>query len=205
LISPVYNTLEKSSKKKQLYFILSIILVDSGNYSESGKVSRMDVFKKILYPVVFARESGDIVPFIHVMAKQFNSQIHLLFVVGACESLSTIEPEGETIRAAKMRLSEFKNEYFKVFPDTITSVAYGHPWEEIMYYIHSKSIDLVIMGTHGRKAFEKILFGSVAERVIKTAPVPVLVVNPYRMLNNNLVADEKSKIAEIVNPKDIYN
>jgi hypothetical protein len=61
------------------------------------------------------------------------------------------------------------------------------------------------MGTHGRKAFEKILFGSVAERVIKTAPVPVLVVNPYRMLNNNLVADEKSKIAEIVNPKDIYN
>ncbi|MGD9086453.1 MAG: universal stress protein [Desulfobacterales bacterium] len=165
----------------------------------------MDVFKKILYPVVFARESGDIVPFIHVMAKQFNSQIHLLFVVGACESLSTIEPEGETIRAAKIRLSEFKNEYFKVFPDTITSVAYGHPWEEIMYYIHSKSIDLVIMGTHGRKAFEKILFGSVAERVIKTAPVPVLVVNPYRMLNNNLVADEKSKIAEIVNPKDIYN
>jgi nucleotide-binding universal stress UspA family protein len=139
------------------------------------------------------------------MAKQFNSQIHLLFVVGACETLSIIEPEPETIRAAKIRLSEFKNKYFSTFPDTITSVAYGHAWEEIMYYIHSKSIDLVIMGTHGRKAFDQIVFGSVAERVIKTAPVPVLVVNPYRMLNNNFVVDEKSEIAQTVNPKQLYH
>jgi nucleotide-binding universal stress UspA family protein len=139
------------------------------------------------------------------MAKQFNSQIHLLFVVGACESLTTVEPEAETIRAAKIQLSEFKNEYFKAFPDTITSVAYGHAWEEIMYYIHLKSIDLVIMGTYGRKAFEKIVFGSVAERVIKTAPVPVLVVNPYRMLNNNFVTGEKSEIVQTVNSKQLYH
>jgi nucleotide-binding universal stress UspA family protein len=36
------------------------------------------------------------------------------------------------------------------------------------------------MGTHGRKGMDKIIFGSVAERVVKTASVPVMVVNPYK-------------------------
>jgi nucleotide-binding universal stress UspA family protein len=42
------------------------------------------------------------------------------------------------------------------------------------------------MGTHGRKGMDKIIFGSVAERVVKIAPVPVMVVNPYKTddLNN---------------------
>ena len=43
-----------------------------------------------------------------------------------------------------------------------------------------KKIDLVIMGTHGRKGMDKIIFGSVAERVVKTSPVPVMVVNPFK-------------------------
>jgi len=36
------------------------------------------------------------------------------------------------------------------------------------------------MGTHGRKGLDKVMFGSVAERVVKISPVPVLVVNPYK-------------------------
>jgi nucleotide-binding universal stress UspA family protein len=37
------------------------------------------------------------------------------------------------------------------------------------------------MGTHGRKGLNRILFGSVAERVIKMSPVPVLSINPHRV------------------------
>ena len=204
-ISPVYSILKKSSKKKQLYYTLSIILVDSGNYLKSGKIPRMKVFKKILYPLFFAGESEDIVPICTCHGQAFNSQIHLLFAIGACESLSMIEPEKEIITEAKIRLSEFKKEYLKALPDTITSIACGNAWEEIMYYVHAKSIDLVIMGTHGRKAFDQIVFDSVAERVIKTAPAPVPVVNPYRVLNNNFVVDEKPEIAETANPKRLYH
>jgi nucleotide-binding universal stress UspA family protein len=39
------------------------------------------------------------------------------------------------------------------------------------------------MGTHGRKGIDKVIFGSVAERVVKTALVPVLVVNPFKRLS----------------------
>jgi hypothetical protein len=61
------------------------------------------------------------------------------------------------------------------------------------------------MGTHGRKTFDKIVFGSVAERVIKTAPVPVLVVNPYRLIDDKFFADEKAEIAETVNPISLHD
>lgn len=40
---------------------------------------------------------------------------------------------------------------------------------------------MIILGTHGRKGLEKALFGSVADRVVKNSPVPVLTINPYKV------------------------
>jgi nucleotide-binding universal stress UspA family protein len=165
----------------------------------------MKAFKKILYPVIFSKSSDAIIPFVHIIAKQFKSQIHLLFVVRAFEHLSINQPEKEIMTEAKRRLLEFKNDYFSAFPGTVTSVVAGDAWEEIICCIHSNSIDLLIMGTHGRKGFDKIIFGSVAERVIKTAPVPVLVVNPYRLLNHSFFEDEKSEITNKLNQRQIQN
>ena len=165
----------------------------------------MKAFKKILYPVTFSKSSDAIVPFVSIVAKQFKSQIHLLFVVRVFEHLSISQAEKEIIAEAKRRLLEFKNHHFGAFPNIVTSVVAGDAWEEIIYYIHSKSIDLLIMGTHGRKGFDKIIFGSVAERVIKTAPVPVLVVNPYRLLNDSFFVDEKSEVAETVSRRQLQN
>ena len=53
--------------------------------------------------------------------------------------------------------------------------------EEILKTIDSEGINLVIMGTHGRKGLDHTIFGSVAENVMKKSPVPVLVINPYKM------------------------
>jgi len=55
------------------------------------------------------------------------------------------------------------------------------PALEILKTIESEGIDMVVMGTHGRKGLEHTIFGSVAENVVKKSPVPVLVVNPYKM------------------------
>ena len=74
---------------------------------------------------------------------------------------------------------EFVDEHFSEFANKTVVVA-GDASEEIMNYIEDQHIDLVIMGTHGRKGMDKIFFGSVAERVVKASPVPVMVVNPYK-------------------------
>ena len=57
----------------------------------------------------------------------------------------------------------------------------GDPAPAILKTIDSIGIDLVVMGSHGRKGLEETIFGSVAENVLKKSPVPVLTVNPYRL------------------------
>lgn len=57
-----------------------------------------------------------------------------------------------------------------------TAVEYGHPATEIRSYVESTGVDLVVVGTHGRSGIERYLLGSVAEKLVRTAPVPVMTV-----------------------------
>ncbi len=54
----------------------------------------------------------------------------------------------------------------------------GRPAEEIIRFAHEEHLDLVVMGTHGRRGFRHLLLGSVAEEVVRGAPCPVLVIRP---------------------------
>jgi nucleotide-binding universal stress UspA family protein len=53
----------------------------------------------------------------------------------------------------------------------------GVPWEEILKAIAETHADLVVMGTHGRRGISHALIGSVAEKVVRASPVPVLSVH----------------------------
>lgn len=52
----------------------------------------------------------------------------------------------------------------------------GNPHEEILEYVSEHDIDMVVMGTHGRTGIDRVVMGSVAERVVRQSPVPVLTV-----------------------------
>ena len=58
-------------------------------------------------------------------------------------------------------------------------MATGYAPEEILKAAEENHCDLIVMGTHGRKGIDRIIFGSVAEKVVKTSPVPVLTIRPY--------------------------
>ncbi|WP_255151285.1 universal stress protein [Halorarius halobius] len=63
--------------------------------------------------------------------------------------------------------------------DTVESaVVSGPPHEAILEYVDEKGVDLVVMGTHGRRGLDRYLLGSVTERVVRLADVPVLAVHP---------------------------
>lgn len=57
-------------------------------------------------------------------------------------------------------------------------LAEGTPWREIVGLASATHAHLLVMGTHGRSGFERLLLGSVAEKVLRTAPCPVLTVPP---------------------------
>ena len=149
----------------------------------------MKEFNRVLFPVDLSESSDKIVPYVQAVAERFGAQIHILFAARVFDHFTSIyvphpsinKFEKELIDGAEKRLYEFVDQHFKEFPNTKTSVVAGDPSEEIIKYINEHEIDLVIMGTHGRKGMDKIIFGSVAERVVKSAPVPVMVVNPYKV------------------------
>lgn len=64
--------------------------------------------------------------------------------------------------------------------DVETEVRVGHPSREIVTYSEENDVDEIFMGSHGREGTSRILFGSVAERVLRRAPVPVTVVRPHQ-------------------------
>ncbi len=149
----------------------------------------MKEFKKILFPVDLSESSPKLVPYVLTMAEKFGSEICLLFVgsvLGHFTSIYVPHPsidrfEKEVTEGAKKRLQEFKEEHFQAFPDTKAVVLSGDISEKILNYIKSEEVDLVIIGTHGRKGLEKVVFGSVAERVAKGSAAPVLLLNPHKI------------------------
>ena len=149
----------------------------------------MKAVQKILFPVDLSDVSPEMVPWVLFVARKFSAEIHMLFVVRKFDYFSgfhvaqvSIENfEGEIIKGAETKIEEFANRYFEGYPVCRTKVMVGDAAEEIINHVKSEDIDLVIIGTHGRKGLDRIVFGSVADRVIKMSPVPVLSINPYTL------------------------
>jgi len=149
----------------------------------------MKAFKKILFPVDFSDVSPEIAPWVRMVAEKFEAEIHLLFVARGLEYLSDVYVTpvsieafaGEMIKGGETSMEEFVSAHFDKYPALRTKVELGDASERIIEYINSERIDLVIMGTHGRKGLERVFFGSVADRVIKMSSAPVLSINPYRV------------------------
>ena len=148
----------------------------------------MEEFKKILVPVDLSEISSKIVSVAAMMARKFDAEVHLLFVARVFEYLTSIyvpHPSidrfhKEILDGAEQRLAEFMDEHFKGVAKAQWEVRGGDIAEEIIAYTRQQDVDLLILGTHGRKGLDRVVFGSVADRVAKMSPVPVLLVNPYR-------------------------
>jgi nucleotide-binding universal stress UspA family protein len=146
----------------------------------------MEFAKKILFPVDLSEVSPKIAPYVKEVASKFGSEVHLVFVARVLQYFTSIyvpHPsvtnfETEIIKGAEKKLDEFVKENFQGVSPKV-QVILGDAAEEILNYVRSEGIDLIIMGTHGRKGLEKVVFGSVAERVVQKSPVPVLTINPY--------------------------
>ena len=114
------------------------------------------------------------------MARTYDARLHALYVVdtgaystldaGAEMLLDSLEEEGE---AAVNRVEERADD---AGVSASTEVTAGTPHRAILDYAEDHDVDLIVMGTHGRTGLDRYLLGSVTERVVRTADVPVLTV-----------------------------
>jgi len=148
----------------------------------------MKAFKNILFPIDLSEASEKLVETVQMVAECFGARVHLLFVARILDyfagiyvpAASITSMEKSIMEGAEKKLYEFQERYFSERESASAAVLPGDAAEEILKYVSEKKIDLIIMGTHGRKGLDKIIFGSVAERVVKASPVPVMVINPYK-------------------------
>jgi nucleotide-binding universal stress UspA family protein len=149
----------------------------------------MTEFRKILFPVDLSDTSPLLVPFVKSMAEKYGAEIHIVFVARLFQYFTSIyvphpsihKFEKELMEGAEKKMDEFRKEFFDGNAAIRSTVILGHAAEEILQYVQSEGIDLIIMGSHGRRGIDKVIFGSVAEMVVKTASIPVMVINPHKI------------------------
>jgi nucleotide-binding universal stress UspA family protein len=147
----------------------------------------MLAIKRILVPTDFSAPSTEATAWAAELAGHFGAGITLVHVY---QPVSMILPEGFVLKsvdeiaslmsALNAALKEAREQLAKVAPKVaVDSVLLeGAPFAEIVRHARQHSFDLIVIGTHGRTGLRHALLGSVAEKVVRKAPCPVLTVRP---------------------------
>jgi nucleotide-binding universal stress UspA family protein len=147
----------------------------------------MKEIKKILFACDLTENSSKILPYVLSVAEKYNAMIYLLHVIQELDTWGSdyvFVPrkfQQELAEGADNAMDRVCKEQLQGCPNFQRKIVTGDPATEILKMIESEGMDLVIMGTHGRKGLEHTIFGSVAENVVKKSPVPVLTVNPHKL------------------------
>tara|TARA_R110002111_G_scaffold262504_1_gene338930 strand:+ start:103480 stop:103950 length:471 start_codon:yes stop_codon:yes gene_type:complete len=138
--------------------------------------------KKILIPTDFSETAQAATQYAVELAKKFNAKLYLLHVIEdpivympMFESYA-LPPKEDFENFAKTRLENWILDEDKVGLDVETSWVHGNPFVDILKFGKRESVDLIVVGTHGRSFTAHLLLGSVAEKVVRKASCPVLTV-----------------------------
>lgn len=145
----------------------------------------MREIKKILCAVDLSEHSRSVAEYATTIAKATGAKVVVVYTapslsqyVGFHVPPNTIENfVGEIVTGAEKSMESFVTENFPGV-DAKGQVLIGYAAEEIINRAEDENADMIIMGTHGRKGIDRILFGSVAEKVVKNAKQPVLTIRP---------------------------
>jgi nucleotide-binding universal stress UspA family protein len=149
----------------------------------------MAEFKNILYPIALTDISPKVAPYVVTLAKQLDAQVHLLHVLRRFDWFvdtyvqDSPEPDFKRIASdfedkiliqAQQKLEAFKQKYLKGIRIASASVVTGTRYRQIIDYAKSEGIDLIVMGIGSRG--QKMMFGSVADKVSRLAKVSVMLI-----------------------------
>jgi universal stress protein A len=147
--------------------------------------------KRILVPLDFSANSMRALDYALELSKQFKAQVSVLFVVEpiyyAVPDFTGSPAMGELLNeqmgSARAQLARLEQQYAKRRIKLRALLQTGTAYEAIVDTAKQIKADLIAMATHGRTGVSHLLLGSVAERVVRTAPCPVLTLRPGQRLH----------------------
>jgi nucleotide-binding universal stress UspA family protein len=149
----------------------------------------MAEFKNILYPIALTGISLKVAPYVVSLARQLEAEVHLLHVLRRFDWFvdtyveDSPKPDFKRIASdfedklliqAQQKLKAFQEQHLKDIRIANAVVLSGTHYRQILDYAKSEGIDLIIMGTGTRR--QKMMFGSVADKVSRMTKVPVMLI-----------------------------
>ncbi len=140
--------------------------------------------KKILFCTDFSRNSEPARKLAAEYAKAFGANLLIVHVIDSTTFPSYVDWIGEELEqiflrteaAAKVRLKSLTRKCGQILGGVRTFCRIGSPAEEIVSLADERSVDLIVVGTHGRTGVKHLVMGSLARSVLKKAHRPVLIV-----------------------------
>ncbi len=160
-------------------------------------VAPSQAVRRVLAPVDFSDASEVAIQHAREIALTYGAEIDLLHVVEEplYPSAYGFEPASfptpEVVENAEAQLGDLAREKIG-YEHVRIDVRTGNPSSEILDYTEENDIDLTVIATHGRTGLDRVLLGSVAERVLRQSPNPVFVVKPDR---KSLVSSTQAEAA----------
>ena len=145
----------------------------------------MLTLKTVLVPTDFSDASESALRYGKAMAEKFGASLHVVHVMEdllahawAAEVYVSSMPQlrDEIEKESRQRLGTLLTDGERKTLRAETALLAGNPFLEIIRYAKAHNIDLIVMGTHGRGPIAHMLLGSVAEKVVRKSPCPVLTV-----------------------------
>jgi nucleotide-binding universal stress UspA family protein len=143
------------------------------------------LIRKILCPVDFSESSEHARRYAVVFARIHGAELYLLHViqppvVAVSDSPGLAGLSDQIVRdleqSARARLRQVQEQTEKEHAQVTSRIVVGTPFVEIVQAARETQADLIVMGTHGRTGLTHMIIGSVAEKVVRKAPCPVLTV-----------------------------
>lgn len=167
---------------RELYFDRLPDPVCSTSSTAQFRKPRMLSIRRILWPTDFSKGAERTFPYAAALANWHDASLHVLNVrEGEAEVRRDMAKQFPVPRKRLARLIDetegpsppFEVEDLKLVQEQVDALP---PAEAIVSYAEGNDLDLITMGTHGRRGLRRLLLGSVAEEVLRTAPCPVLTV-----------------------------
>ncbi len=144
----------------------------------------MKPFEKILIATDFSENSEYAFDYALTLAKQFNGELTVMHVINEPVDLrgfyvphiSFEQLEKEIEEGAVKMMETFCGAKLGDFTNYKTAIVSGIPYEEIIRKAEEINASLLVVGTHGRTGLDHLIFGSTAERVVRSASCPVLTI-----------------------------
>ena len=150
-----------------------------------GDAAPSQAVRRVLAPVDFSDASEAAVRHAREVALTYGAEIDLLHVVeepfypSAYGYDPSTFPTAEVLDNVEAQLGDMARDMVG-YEHAMVEARTGDPAREILAYTEEKAVDLIVIATHGRTGLDRVLMGSVAERVLRRAPTPVFIVTPDR-------------------------